>query len=302
MAKTTVASSCPLTSAALLDAYTDFILSRHAMNAARTTLEFYRFTAGKFLEWAENTHAVTEPKEITARLVREYIALLAERGKSSTTVWNNARAIRTMLIFWHTEGYLQAVVKFDMPRKTKRRLPVLNAETLQQVLKHCNTRDKAILLFMADSGLRRAEVCALNWDDVDLQSGMVRVIQGKGRKDRTAVVGATTRRALIAYRRTQKNRNGILFKSRLGTRFTGSGLLSIFRRLTKETGIHVTPHAMRRTFVILSHRAGMDVLHLQTMLGHESLEMTRHYADMVDEDLLREHKAHSPIDNLSKME
>lgn len=59
---------------------------------------------------------------------------------------------------------------------------------------------------------------------------------------------------------------------------------------------------MRRTFVILPLRAGMDVLHLQTMPGHESLEMTRHDADMVDEDLLREHKAHSPIDNLSKLE
>lgn len=302
MAKTTVANSSTLTSAALLDAYTDFMLSRQAMNAARTTLEFYRFTAGKFLEWAENTYAVSDPKQITARLVREYIAELAKKGRSSTTVWNNARAIKTMLHFWNAEGYMQDAVKFDMPRLTKKRLPVLNAVTLQQVLKACNTRDKAILLFMADSGLRRAEVCALNWDDVDLQTGMVRVIQGKGRKDRTAVIGATTRRALIAYRRTSKNREGVLFKTRTGRRFTGSGLLRVFRRLTKETGIHVTPHAMRRTFVILSLRAGMDVLHLQTMLGHESLEMTRHYADMVDEDLLREHKAHSPIDNLSKLE
>ena len=45
---------------------------------------------------------------------------------------------------------------------------------------------------------------------------------------------------------------------------------------------HIRSHAMRRTFVILSLRADMDVLHLQTILGHESLEMTRHYAQMVD--------------------
>jgi len=42
----------------------------------------------------------------------------------------------------------------------------------------------------------------------------------------------------------------------------------------------------------------MDVLHLQAMLGHESLEMTRHYAPMVDEDLQQAHEAHSPMDNL----
>jgi integrase/recombinase XerC len=287
-----------LTSPALLDAYTDFILSRQAMNAAKTTIDFYKFTVGKFLEWAEKQRGVKNPEEVTGRIVREYIAELATKGKSDTTVWNNARAIKTMFLFWHAEGYVQAVVRFEMPKLTKKRLPVLDAEELMQVIKTCNVRDKAVVLFMADSGLRRAEICALNWDDVDLQNGLVRVKQGKGRKDRSAVIGATTRRALLAYRRTLKNREGILFQTKSGTRFTGSGLLCIFRRLRKATGIHVTPHAMRRTFVILSLRAGMDVLHLQTILGHESLEMTRHYASMVDEDLVREHKAHSPIDSL----
>jgi len=55
---------------------------------------------------------------------------------------------------------------------------------------------------------------------------------------------------------------------------------------------------LRRTFVILSLRAGMDVLHLQSMLGHSSLEMVYHYAQMVDDDILQAHKQHSPIDSL----
>lgn len=179
---------------------------------------------------------------------------------------------------------------------------MLTAEQVQTVVKACNVRDKALILFMVDSGLRRAEVCALNWGDVNMQNGLVKVMQGKGKKDRSAVIGATTRRALLAYRRTLADRDGVLFQSRNGARFTGSGLLCIFRRLTKRTGIHITPHALRRTFVILSLRAGMDVLHLQAMLGHENLEMTRHYAQMVDEDLLQAHKAHSPVDNLKRLE
>ena len=55
---------------------------------------------------------------------------------------------------------------------------------------------------------------------------------------------------------------------------------------------------MRRTFVILSLRGDMDVLHLQAILGHSSLEMVQHYAQLMDEDLIREHRAHSPVDNL----
>jgi site-specific recombinase XerD len=43
----------------------------------------------------------------------------------------------------------------------------------------------------------------------------------------------------------------------------------------------------------------MDVLPLQVMLGHVSLDMVQHYAQMVDDDLLQSHRAHSPIDNMT---
>jgi site-specific recombinase XerD len=54
----------------------------------------------------------------------------------------------------------------------------------------------------------------------------------------------------------------------------------------------------RRTFVILSLRAGMNALTIPTLLGHEDLTMTKHYAEMVDDGLLQAHKQHSPVDNL----
>ena len=111
-----------------------------------------------------------------------------------------------------------------------------------------------------------------------MQSGLVTVRRGKGGKARSAVIEATTRRALLAYRRTLTafQDGTALFQTRDGQRMTGNALRLVYRRLSKRTGIHCTAHAMRRTFVILSLRAGMDVLHLQAMLGHESLEMTRH--------------------------
>jgi len=72
----------------------------------------------------------------------------------------------------------------------------------------------------------------------------------------------------------------------------------MFNRLSKTTGIHITTHSLRRTFTILALRAGMNALHLQNLGGWASLDMVQHYAQMVDDDLLREHKAHSSIDNL----
>jgi integrase/recombinase XerD len=288
-----------LASFALRDAYTDFMLSRQAMNCTPTTLEFYKYTAGFFLSWCEDRN-VTTPQEVTARQVREYLALLADAGKADTTLHAHARAIRTLLKFWHAEGYITNAVKFDMPKLFKKRLPVLTAEQLQQVLRACNVRDRAIVLFMADSGLRRAEVCKLNLGDVDMQSGLVRVRQGKGRKDRSSVVGASVRRALLKYRRQVQlhDETAPLFQTDEHQRFTGSGLLAIFRRLTTRTGIKVTPHALRRTFTILALRSGMSPLHLQALAGWEDMTMLKHYAQLEDIDLLAEHQAHSPVDSL----
>jgi len=248
-----------------------------------------------FLAWVEYQN-VTTPQEVTARLVRQYLAGL--ENKADRTRHAHARAIKTLLKFWEAENYISVPVKFDMPKIAKKRLPVLNAAQLKQIANACNVRDRAIVLFMADSGMRRAEVIALNWNDVDMHSGLVRVARGKGGKARSAVIGAKTRRALLAYRRTLAEREGVLFQTIQGTRFTGMGLELVFRRLSKLTGIHVTCHAMRRTFVILSLRAGMGELYLQAMLGHTTLEMVGYYASLEEEDLLQAHKKHSPVDSL----
>jgi len=166
------------------------------MNCTPATLHFYGHTAGAFLRWIES-QGVTDPAEVSARHVRQYLAQLIASGRKDTTLHANARAIRTLLRFWHAENHIPQLITFDMPRLEKKRLPVLTTDELRQVLKACKPRDKAIVLFMVDSGLRRGEVCSLNWQDIDMTSGLVKVRQGKGKKDRSAVIGATTRRALL---------------------------------------------------------------------------------------------------------
>jgi integrase/recombinase XerD len=302
MSPQVLAQTWSLTSYTLDTAYTDFILSRQAMNCTKSTMDFYRHTAGKFLSWIE-AQGVTRPEEVSAMFVRQYFTELQNKGRSDTTVRDHARAIRTLLNFWLEEGYVPTPVKFQMPKVARKRLPVLSAEQLQQVIKACeNPRDKAIVLFMADTGARREEVCNLDWGDLDMTSGLVMVKRGKGGKARSVVIGALTRRSLLKYRRTiSVDATSPLFQSRTRERLTGQGLRLVYRRLAIKTGIKgLSPHAMRRTFTILSLRANMSVLTVQSLLGHEDLTMTMHYAQMVDDDLIREHRAHSPIDNLHR--
>ena len=291
-----------LASYALRNAYTDFILSRQAMLCSPKTINWYSFTLGKVIEWmVEN--GITMPKEIEARHIRAYLSSMAGKGLADSYIHNHARAIRTLLAFFHNEEYITTPITFQMPSIAEKRLPCLSSEDVQKLLADCQTpRDKAVILLMVDTGLRRAEVCALNWEDVEVSSGLVRVVRGKGGKARSVVVGVSTRRAILAYRRQLNPQSDQpLFQAKGGGRFTNNGLRSLLLRVGERAGVKVTPHALRRTFATMSLRAGMNLLHLQGLLGHSTIEMTRRYVNMVDDDLLEAHKTHGPIDNFLRV-
>jgi len=285
-------------SQALHDAFTDFILSRKAMLCSPKTLNWYLFTLGMVIEWLV-LNGVHAPDEIEARHIRAYLSKMAGKGLSDTYIHSHARAIRTLLHFFLNEKYIPAPVIFQMPSIANKRLPCLSEGEVRKLLDACQEpRDKALLMLMVDTGLRREEVCHLNWADVDISSGLVRVVRGKGGKARSVVVGIITRRGLLAYRKQiNPQPEQPLFQTQKGSRLTNNGLRSLLLRVGKRAGVAVSPHALRRTFATLSLRAGMNLLHLQGLLGHSTFEMTRRYVQMIDDDLLEAHKEHGPVDN-----
>lgn len=286
---------------ALKDGYLDFILSRKAKLVSEGMIKFYDCTAKTFLNYLEEK-GIKTVDEISASHVRAFLSSLHERGLSDSYIHGNARAIRTMVRFFHFEGYTSKLIKFDMPKVEKKRLPFLKLEEVQLVLKACNSkRDKALFLFMIDTGLRRAELISLNWKDVNIENGVIVVRRGKGGKPRSVIIGIKTRRALLAYKRKiNPEESEPLFQTRNGTRFTKDGFTSLFRRISNKSNIHISPHMLRRTFATLALKAGMNLVHLQGFLGHSSIEMTRHYIQMLDEDLIEAHNLFGPIDNFIK--
>ncbi|MBU0577234.1 tyrosine-type recombinase/integrase [Patescibacteria group bacterium] len=242
------------------DSYTDFILSRQAILCTPVTIRFYSFTAGKFVQWLENQGS-QKPYEINNRLIYAYLAGLESRKLSDSYIHGHARAIRTFVRFLQKEGYIQEQITFKMPTR-KKRLLVYNKEEVQQILNVCHDkRDKAFILLMVDSRLRQAEVISLNWGDVSIFSGIVRAEKGKGRIARSVVIGVHTRRALLKYKNeVDYQDNNPLFQTKSGGRFTASGLRSWMLRISERARIHISPHALGRTFATLSLRAGMNVI------------------------------------------
>lgn len=167
-------------------------------------------------------------------------------------------------------------------------------------------RDEALILFLLDTGVRASELCALRIRDVDMSTGEVTIQHGKeggakGAKGRTVYIGKATRRTLWRYlveRGENDNLDAPLFVTIEDRPLNRDSLRLIFRRLGKAAGLkECHPHMFRHTFAINYLRSDGDVLTLQTLLGHTSLEMVKRYARIAKIDLQRSHGRASPVDN-----
>ena len=281
------------------DVLLDFLLSRQAMMCTDRTIDWYRYILGKIIDWLIG-HDVNEPEQISSKHIRTFLAEMVERGCADTYMHSYARAMKTFTRFMLDEEYISKPISIQMPKISSKRLCVYDENQIRQILTACqNNRETAFIRFMVDTGLRNAEVRNLKWRDVEISSGVVQVHEGKGRKSRIVVVGLNTRRALLKYRlEVDSSDSKPLFQTESGTKFTEPGLRSWLCRLGKRAKIHITPHSLRRTFATLSLKAGMNVFQLQGLLGHSTLEMTRHYVTLLDKDLIDAHQKHGPIDNL----
>lgn len=299
-------STQPIGPAALRDAWDDFDMSRDALNVTETTKEFYQFTARRFVLWLADALGITDPAEVSEFHARKYLNHLREdRDVTDGTVHAHACAVRALLNFWHSKGWVpeDATVKFDMPKVAKQRRDRITPQEFARLLSLCeNPRDRALLLFLGDNGARRAEVVALNWRDVDLKSKTAIILEGKGRKWRPVPFGTRTQTALREYWRGLDNRDpdASVFQSlRGGGRLTGNGLYQWLARLGKRAGIKVTPHVLRRYAARQLYSAGMDVETLAKIMGHSTTRVTWGYiGEPTAEETAAKFADFSPMDRL----
>lgn len=118
----------------LRDAYLDFEVSREAMNCTPKTMQFYGFTARKFVAWLED-RKVADPAGVSGKHVRSYLSECRQRGLKDTSLHAHARAIRTLLRFWHREGYMPEVVQ----------VPGGHAEAREEAAPHARRRSARAL-------------------------------------------------------------------------------------------------------------------------------------------------------------
>src|SRR5262249_14595416 len=174
--------------------------------------------------------------------------------------------------------------------KPRRKLPVhLTLDDVDRLLSTppadgvLGLRDRAILELLYSSGLRVRELTGLDWESVDTDAGLVRVL-GKGRKERVVPVGRPALRALAAYRAAlavdgAAVARGAVSRNARGGRLTARSVARLTERHVAHSGTlaKATPHALRHTFATHLLGAGADLRAIQELLGHASLSTTQRY-------------------------
>ena len=285
----------------LQDAYTDFILSREAINVTERTLSYYEFTLSKIVDYLRDS-GVQEVDCLRAYHFRLLLKNLRERNLSDSYIHQYARVSKTFLSFIYKEGYIPQVIDFESPKIAAKHLRVLDVSEIQTLISHCEKlRDKLIILLFVDTGIRLNELCMLDWSDINLDDGSLLVRFGKGKKYRVVGVGFKVRRLLLRYKSQLGNQKTESEKSLIqtihGTRFTTMGLRSVLVRLKEESGIEFSAHALRRSFAKLSVKAGMNLIYIQSLMGHADIETTRNYVQKLDNsEVLNAQKTHGTVD------
>ncbi len=178
------------------------------------------------------------------------------------------------------------------PRTTKKlRLP-LTQDDVSKLLSvpnkktFCGFRDYVLLVMFLDTGLRLNEVLTMKMSDANFEEATF-VVMGKGRKERKVPFGQTLKGLLIRYLQLRGNipTQELFFVNQFGQRLTARRIQQYVKQYAKKAGIQkpVHPHILRHTFALNFILQGGNPFVLQEILGHATLDMTRHYVSLANQ-------------------
>jgi integrase/recombinase XerC len=244
------------------------------------------------------------PEDADHLAIRGFLAELHRRGIAKSSAARKLAAVRTFFRYLCREGRLATnpARVLATPRREKRIPEVLDETQVQALLEMPGAgldavRGRAILELLYATGMRCAELVALDIGEVDLGARMVRVL-GKGRKERVVLFGHRAQEALrawLAERRRLRPKTDALFLNARGGRLTDRSVRALVARRVEQRALarRCSPHTLRHSFATHLLTRGADLRAIQELLGHASLSTTQRYTHVDTRHLLEVYrKAH----------
>ncbi len=295
----------------------EYLLVCRTEGKSPKTLRGYQQQLERFCRWFDGTLS-----EFTLHAVRDYVAELQvvrkyeghpsipvqDEGLSSQTIKGHVVVLKGFATWLWEEDYTDdnALRKLKTPKAAKKVMITLTEAEISRILSCIERetvtglRNEAAVLLLLDTGLRCAELVGLQQKDLFLQDQCLKVM-GKGLKERIVPFGDRATRALLRYLNMRPDANGCgsVFLNRDGGPLTENAVKSVFERLAWKAGIpRLHMHLLRHTFATNYLLAEKNPLKLQRILGHETMEMTQRYVDMVAVQMDVTESRQSPVDRM----
>lgn len=242
-------------------------------------------TAGSYIHYNEEflRFCQKDPREVTANDIKEYLDYLARSWSSSTV----SVAYNALLFYYKTIWHRQFFVNLVHPRKEKHIPVVLSKKEVALMLAvPMNPKHNCIISLLYGGGLRVSELTHVRMRDIDFDRGLLRVFQGKGKKDRMTLLPKSLA-PILANQRRLKAPDDYLFTNGRGSRLTEATIQKIVVTMARRAGIgkNVSPHTLRHSFATHLLENGTDIRYIQELLGHAKLQTTQIYTHVANNNL-----------------
>ena len=244
------------------------------------------------------------PTELDVEQVQEYLYILQKRSKTPSLTYfkHTVYGLRFML---KSEGLPYEFLHLPSIKHDKKLPTVLSKEEVWRLLKSCHLlKHKVLIGLLYGCGLRCMEVRSLRLQDLDFDRMQLKVVQGKGKKDRYVPLSIHLIRGLKSYIQAEKPKMYLFNGQPAGraggdfdSRYSQRGVQWAVKQACKVAGItkDVCVHTLRHTFATHLLEDGLDIISLKNLLGHENIETTMEYLHIAQLDT---QKAFSPLDTL----
>lgn len=281
---------------------------------SKASLKNIKYQLGRFNVFCQGL-GIVSVDQVTAQEVRLFMAALQKQGNKPVSVGSYLKRVKAFYSWLVSEGKFERspIERLKAPKTPHTLLKPFSDQQIEDLLFMCSQnrlidyRNRAMILTMLDTGLRVGELINMNCEDVDFQSGIVRVM-GKGAKERMVRLGDNARRAVYEYYRKRNSRQvGLWLSTGSDGNFTNGALTSEgfkrhFRRLCQRaniTGVKLGPHTCRHTTGTKYVENGGSLKCLQQLFGHSKITTTMVYVDHLGlNEVVSDHQKASPVDNL----
>jgi len=246
--------------------------------------------------------------ELAEADIRQWVSQLHRRGLAGSSIQRSLSAARSFFNYLgREEGRPRnPAASVQAPRRPRKLPKTLDADEVNKFLSFAGdspiaSRDRAIAELFYSSGLRLAELAAIDITDVDLQSQLV-TVTGKGNKTRTVPVGSVALKAIEHWLQTRPSvaadtdSAAALFTSNKGQRISVRSIQARLKLQGRKTGMHqdVHPHMLRHSFASHMLESSGDLRAVQELLGHANISTTQIYTHLDFQHLAKVYDAAHP--------